>query len=130
MADAGGAPVTRQQLLDQHAQLATHVGDLRQVDQLLRASLALNESSAVAPLLRQRIQLCGAAITLLGAPLAVTAGREAEEGKVLAQISAFVEESVVMLREQKVRGRGRGGRRSAPAAALVLACALVCPTGT
>lgn len=100
---AGDAPMTRQQMLDLHAQLACHVGDLRQVEQLLRASLSLNDSSAVAPLLRQRIQLCGAAISLLSAPLVATPGQEAEEGAVLASIREFVEESVVMLREQKVR---------------------------
>lgn len=67
----GGGGDASDALLRLHAQLAAFVPELRQVQQLLMASLALDDTSAVAPMLMQRLQQCEATILVLSAPLVV-----------------------------------------------------------
>lgn len=105
----GNEAEARETLLQMHAALRGAVPELRQIEQLLRASLELNHDSEVAPLLQQRIQQCAASIALLSAPLMPTAGREQEELRTMLSIKAFVEESVATLRDHKVGAGCRAG---------------------
>lgn len=111
MADKAAAAA---QLAALHSQLAVLLPDLLRLEELLRSCLASHSAgtSELAPLLQQRLQQCGAAVTLLRGLPAGAAGREEEGVQALAAAKPFIESSAAMIQDVQVGSRGRGGQRA------------------
>ncbi|KAL4856508.1 Glutamyl-tRNA(Gln) amidotransferase subunit C [Chlorella vulgaris] len=90
-----------------HHELHALLPELLQVQQFLSSSLALNEQTEVAPLLRQRLHQCQAAAQLLQAPPDATAdaGQVAAHEKALLDARPFILDCVATLREHQARMR-------------------------